>query len=175
MMMKKEWLDKLSVSIINRSILFFRIYCREWQFQWILFINKENVVDFDFDVVEESKEFQKLSLTHAPQVPTKESKEFQKLSLTDMLSQPKVPKKKVDDGGKQLEHKPVAAREESKEFQKLSLTHVPQVPTKESKEFQKLSLTDMPSQPKVPKKKVDDGGKQLEHKPVAARAFQKMY
>nr|GEY33541.1 hypothetical protein [Tanacetum cinerariifolium] len=30
---------------------------------------KENVVDFDFDVVEESKEFQKLSLTDVPQVP----------------------------------------------------------------------------------------------------------
>ncbi|GJZ76784.1 RNA-directed DNA polymerase, eukaryota [Tanacetum coccineum] len=85
---------------------------------------KENVVDFDFDVVglvvatmidgggsdEESKEFQKLSLTHVPQVPKKESKEFQKLSLTDMPPQPQVPKKKVDDGGEQLEQKPVAAR-----------------------------------------------------------------
>ncbi|GJY40737.1 hypothetical protein Tco_0428007 [Tanacetum coccineum] len=71
---------------------------------------KENVVDFDFDVVEESKEFQKLSLTHVPlrpQVPKKkvdneESKEFQKLSLTDnMPPQPQVPK-----SGKPLEQKP---------------------------------------------------------------------
>ncbi|GKC82071.1 RNA-directed DNA polymerase, eukaryota, partial [Tanacetum coccineum] len=87
---------------------------------------KENVVDFDFDVVglvvatmidgggsdEESKEFQKLSLTHVPQVPKKESMEFQKLSLTDLPPQPQVPKKKVDDGGKELEQKPVAARVE---------------------------------------------------------------
>ncbi|GKB42593.1 hypothetical protein Tco_0887535, partial [Tanacetum coccineum] len=36
-------------------------------------------------------------------------------------------------------------------------------------EFQKLSLTDLPPQPQVPKKKVDDGGKELEQKPVAAR------
>ncbi|GJU02805.1 hypothetical protein Tco_1113143 [Tanacetum coccineum] len=71
---------------------------------------KENVVDFDFDVVEESKEFQKLSLTHVPlrpQVPKKkvdneDQKEFQKLSLTDnMPPQPQVPK-----SGKPLEQKP---------------------------------------------------------------------
>ncbi|GJV49448.1 hypothetical protein Tco_1439660 [Tanacetum coccineum] len=73
-------------------------------------IQKGDVVDFDFDVVEESKEFQKLSLTHVPlrpQVPKKkvdneESKEFQKLSLTDnMPPQPQVPK-----SGKPLEQKP---------------------------------------------------------------------
>ncbi|GKB47683.1 hypothetical protein Tco_0898436 [Tanacetum coccineum] len=77
---------------------------------------KENVVDFDFDVVglvmatmidgggsdEESKEFQKLSLILVPQVPKKESMEFQKLSLTDsMPPQPQVPK-----SGKPLEQKP---------------------------------------------------------------------
>nr|GFB49805.1 hypothetical protein [Tanacetum cinerariifolium] len=30
---------------------------------------KENAVDFDFDVAEESKEFQKLTLTHVPLRP----------------------------------------------------------------------------------------------------------
>nr|GEW45839.1 hypothetical protein [Tanacetum cinerariifolium] len=59
---------------------------------------------------EESKEFQKLTLTHVPlrpQVPKKkvdneESKEFQNLSLTDnMPPQPQVPK-----SGKPLEQKP---------------------------------------------------------------------
>ncbi|GKF70418.1 hypothetical protein Tco_0203475, partial [Tanacetum coccineum] len=51
---------------------------------------------------EESKEFQKLSLIHVPQVPKKESMEFQKLSLTDsMPPQPQVPK-----SGKPLEQKP---------------------------------------------------------------------
>ncbi|GJU57299.1 hypothetical protein Tco_1235065 [Tanacetum coccineum] len=66
---------------------------------------KENVVDFDFDVV---------GLVVATMIDgggsDEESKEFQKLSLTDMPPQPQVPKKKVDDGGKELEQKPVAAR-----------------------------------------------------------------